>query len=375
MKTNMNNLHEKSIHDHAGDTLKRDLEQNWGLPMSFYRGEDALNLDLTSIFHKSWLYFCPATKVADPGNLVIGHAGDIPVVVIRDDEGVLRGFVNMCRHRGFPVATKDQKKCSRLVCRYHSWSYYQNGNFMYAPGSQDEKDFPKGELGLKPVQVFEWGPGVFVNYDMNALSFLHSHPELDSEKDSVGLDFTQDGYTWTHSTNRSIESNWKVWHDNFVECYHCDHVHRSSFAAAYEADPKNVTRRFFSTFMRSQFPPRDHKSTTELRAGKYNSFIVFPGFLILQHDDLMILAQMRPLGPEVTEQRVDYFSQKGSDPARVQQWIDLWEETFAEDSEVVTMQQKGLRTHALDRNRLLSGPEEAVIFFNKLIVNSYKDQS
>lgn len=364
-------LYKKSIHDYTFDEIKQALEQNWGLPLSFYRGEDALNLDLSSIFHKSWQYFCPSTKLADPGNVIIGHAGDIPVVVIRDNEGVLRGFVNMCRHRGFPVATKDQKNCSRLVCQYHAWSYYQNGDFMNAPGCRNEKDFPKAELGLKPVQVFEWGPGVFVNYDMDAPTFLDSHPELDNEKNKVGLDFSQDGYTWTHSANHRIESNWKVWYDNFVECYHCDYVHRGSFAAAYEADPTNVARYFLDTFMRSQFSPKDSKSNFELRAGNYNSFIIFPGFWILQHDDLMILAQMRPLGSEITEQKIDYFAQNGADSARVQQWIDLWEETFVEDVEIVSMQQKGLRTHALERNRLVPGPEESVIFFNKLIVDAY----
>ncbi|OED48994.1 aromatic ring-hydroxylating oxygenase subunit alpha [Leisingera sp. S232] len=364
-------LHEKTINDYAPVDLKSDLEQNWGLPLSFYRGEDALNLDLRSIFRKSWQYFCPAVKVAEPGNSTIGHVGDIPVVVIRDDEGVLHGFVNMCRHRGFPVATKDQKNCNRLVCRYHAWSYHQNGAFMYAPGCQDEKDFPEEKLGLKPVQVFEWGPGIFVNYDMDAPSFLDSHPEIAGERNKVGMDFSEDSYTWTHSTNHSVESNWKVWYDNFVECYHCENIHRGSFAAAYEADPKLVNTRFLGTFMSSQFPPKDRKSKTELRAGNYRSFNIFPGLLMLQHDDLMILSQMRPLGPETTEQRVDYFAQKGTSPERVQQWIELWEETFAEDGEAVSMQQKGLRTHALERNRLLPDREEAVLFFNSLIVNAY----
>ena len=364
-------LLEKTIYDYPPADLKSDLGRNWGLPLSFYRGDDALDLDLKSIFRKSWLYFCPAVKVAGPGNSVVGHAGDIPVVVLRDDAGVLRGFVNMCRHRGHPVATKDQDNCSRLVCRYHAWSYRQSGELLFAPGCEDEPGFPKEQLNLKSVQVFEWGPAIFVNFDMSAPSFLDSHSEIADEKARVGMDFTDDGYTLTASSVHRVESNWKVWYDNFVECYHCDNIHKSSFAAAYESNPSNVDTRFLGTFMSSQFAPKQRKSKTALRAGNYRSFNIFPGTLVLQHDDLMILSQMRPLGPETTEQRVDYFAQKGTDPTRVEEWIELWEQTFSEDGMAVSMQQKGLRTHALERNRLLPGREAAVMFFNSLIVDSY----
>ena len=212
---------------------------------------------------------------------------------------------------------------------------------------------------------------MFVNYDMDAPSFLDSHPEIAAEKDKVGMDFSEDGYTLTHSTQHSVESNWKVWYDNFVECYHCDNIHRGTFAAAYEADPAKVNTQFLDTFMSSQFAPKDRGSKTILQAGNYRSFNIFPGLLMLQHNDLMILSQMRPIGPETTEQRVDYFAQKGTSPERVQEWIELWEATFAEDGMAVSMQQKGLRTHALERNRLLPDREEAVKFFNSLVVKSY----
>jgi len=127
--------------------------------------------------------------------------------------------------------------------------------------------------------------------------------------------------------------------------------------------------------MASRFAPKKDGTKVKLRADNYRSLSIFPGFLFLQQDELMILSQMRPLGPEVTEQKVHYFAPKGSDPQRVEDWIELWEQTFAEDGEAVAIQQSGLRTGIIERNRLLPGREEAVLFFNGLVIDAYGDGS
>ena len=86
----------------------------------------------------------------------------------------------------------------------------------------------------------------------------------------------------------------------------------------------------------------------------------------------MILSQMRPLSAETTEQKVHYFAERGTDPDRVAQWIALWEQTFSEDGAAVAIQQEGLRTGAIKRNRLMPNREEAVVFFNGLVLDAYE---
>ena len=352
-------------------SLRADLAEGWGLPTSFYADPQVHELDLNAIYRRSWQYFCPSTRLAEPGNSVIGMAGDIPVVVIRGDDGVLRGFVNMCRHRGYKVATKDQDNCKRLVCRYHAWSYWANGDLAHAPGSDEEPGFDKSILSLKPVQVFEWGPAVLVNADADAPGFFEVHPQMKSEAERMGLVLDPGAYSFVRETTHDVPSNWKVWYDNFVECYHCDTIHRSSFSAAYESDISSVETKFNDTFMATYFAPKAGGTKTELRANNYRSFNTFPGLLILQQDDLMILSQMRPTGPETTEQKVHYFAENGADPERVEAWIELWEQTFTEDGEAVAIQQEGLRTGAIPRNRLMPNREQAVVFFNGLVIDAY----
>ncbi len=351
--------------------LRADLTEGWGLPTSFYSSPKIHDLDLTRIFRRSWTYFCPASRVAKPDNSAIGMAGDIPVVVIRGKDGVLRGFVNMCRHRGYKVATEDQAKCRRLTCKYHAWSYLATGELANAPGMEDEPGFDKSELSLKPVQVFQWGSAVLVNPDMDAPGFLDAHPKMASEAKRLGVELDPDAYDFVRETVHDVPSNWKVWYDNFVECYHCDHIHRGSFSAAYDSDIKSVDTRFNDTFMASRFAPKPAETGVALRANNYRSLNIFPGLLILQQDHLMILSQMRPLGPERTEQKVHYFTPKGTSAALVEDWIALWEETFGEDGEAVAIQQQGLRTGAIARNRLMPNREEAVVFFNGLVLDAY----
>jgi nitrite reductase/ring-hydroxylating ferredoxin subunit len=355
--------------------LRLDLKRNWGLPTLFYASSEIHNKDIQSIFRKRWQYFCPAVRVQEQGDTAVGFAGDVPIVVARGDDGVLRGFVNMCRHRGYRVAHADQKNCKRLVCRYHAWSYWTDGTLANAPGSQDEQGFPKDDLGLKPVSVMEWGPMILVNPDADAPEFFDAHPEIESEAARIGMDLDLHNYDFVREEVAEVASNWKVWYDNFVECYHCDNIHRGSFAAAYESDVKSVDTRYCKTFMASRFAPKADGTKVKLRADNYRSLSIFPGFLFLQQDELMILSQMRPLGPEVTEQKVHYFAPKGSDPQRVEDWIELWEQTFAEDGEAVAIQQSGLRTGIIERNRLLPGREEAVLFFNGLVIDAYGDGS
>ena len=354
------------------DGLEAALEDSWGLPSWFYADARVHDLDLQAIFRREWQYLAPAEQMSDAGDVLTGNAGDVPVVVTRADDGKLYGFVNVCRHRGYKVADGSMKNCRRLVCRYHAWSYWLNGDLAAAPGSEEDPTFPQDDLGLLPVSVEQWGDGVFVNVDPEAKPFLETYPELARSTAAGGVGLQIGGYHFVREAVHDVASNWKLWYDNFAECYHCDNIHRGSFAAAYEANATSVDQRFNSRFFTSSYAPKKRATGTGLRADKYRSANIFPGFLYLQQADLMILSQMRPTGPETTRQVVHYFAEDGSDPELVEAWIDLWEQTFTEDGDATAIQQVGLRVGILERNRLLYVRERPVLFFNKLIVDAYK---
>lgn len=354
------------------DRLLGDLENSWGLPARFYHDPEVYRLDLDAIYHREWQYLAPVHRLRDPGDVVIGHAGEIPVVVTRGQDGQLRGFVNVCRHRGYQVQRQDAKQCSRMVCRYHAWTYGLDGSLVKAPGSENDPTFNREELSLRPISVEQWGPAVFVNADPEASPRAAFYPGWDDAIRESGLILDPDHYSFVRSARHDVRSNWKMWYDNFVECYHCATIHSGSFSAAYESGGGAGFADFKSRFMISHFDARADSSGTALRANNYRSANTYPGFLILQQDDLMILSQMRPVAPERTEQRIDYFAEAGADPDRVEAWIELWEQTFTEDGAATVVQQEGFRTGAVERNRLMRPQEESVFFFNALTCRAYE---
>ena len=138
------------------DEIQDSLSKAWGLPTSFYHDPDIHRFELSAIFHRHWQYFGPVEHLARPGDVMVGRAGEVPVLVTRAEDGKLHGFVNVCRHRGYRVATENKRNCKRLVCGYHAWSYRLTGEVAGAPGSENETDFPRSELSLIPVSVEEW---------------------------------------------------------------------------------------------------------------------------------------------------------------------------------------------------------------------------
>jgi phenylpropionate dioxygenase-like ring-hydroxylating dioxygenase large terminal subunit len=78
------------------------------------------------LFAHAWQYAGHAGQLAEPGSYFTLRAGDVPLVVVRDREGELRAFVNVCRHRGAEVVS-GEGRCTTLQCHYHAWTYGLDG--------------------------------------------------------------------------------------------------------------------------------------------------------------------------------------------------------------------------------------------------------
>src|SRR6478609_4609120 len=91
-----------------------------------------------------------------------------PSFYAREQEGTLRGYVNVCRHRGSQLVNAEQGNRTTLQCAYHAWTYDLDGSLRAAPGMRDDPEFDKACYALVPVQVDAWGPFIFANPDRDA---------------------------------------------------------------------------------------------------------------------------------------------------------------------------------------------------------------
>src|SRR6185369_17998480 len=149
-------------------------------------------------------------------------AGRTPVVVTRARDGELRAFLNVCRHRGFPVVEGAGKR-ETLQCPYHAWTYNLDGSLRTAPRSDEEPHFPKDELGLRSVAVGTWGPFVFVNADREAEPLADALGSMPAQVAELGLDV--DNLVFHTRWEAEVAANWKIVCENFLECYHCQVAH------------------------------------------------------------------------------------------------------------------------------------------------------
>src|SRR5919198_2209808 len=109
-------------------------ERTATLPYRWYSDPEVLQAEQERIFARSWLYAGRVDEIAESGSYLAAQAGDVPLLVTRSDDGELRAFVNVCRHRG-SVLTEGAGHRKSIQCRYHAWTYSLEGKLLKAPRS------------------------------------------------------------------------------------------------------------------------------------------------------------------------------------------------------------------------------------------------
>ena len=318
------------------DALQRLHESGEGMPSFVYASSEIFALENSQIFGSMWTCFTPLAKLNQPGSIVVGNVGNTPILVSRSLDGELHGFINACRHRGYPVALRDQRDCRKITCNYHAWTYALDGRLVAVPEGGQEID--RSELGLLPISVEAWGQFLFVNCDPEAESLHKALPTLQEVADRFRMDLDPEAFECVEETEIEHQANWKLWFDNNCECYHCPSIHGQSFARAFQSSDEAYTYEPHGLFSVTAIEPNrgfeNENPVTTLH--------IFPGCHIVQQRELMIMAHATPIAANRYQVRTSYLRRVGSDPAVTSQWIDLWKQTYEEDRLALELQQIGL---------------------------------
>jgi phenylpropionate dioxygenase-like ring-hydroxylating dioxygenase large terminal subunit len=196
------------------------------MPARFYTDAAVFAAEREHIFLQSWLFLCRDDQLAAPGAYRAFETPGGPVVLVRGDDGVLRAFANVCRHRGSLLLEGDGT-CRRIVCPYHAWSYDLDGALHAAPDMGQSTGFDRGEHGLIPVRLETWAGFVFVTFNADAAPLLEHLGDLPQRMASHRLE--EMVCTWT--VTLTPRCNWKVIFENAMETYHTGVVHRTSVGA------------------------------------------------------------------------------------------------------------------------------------------------
>ena len=322
------------------------------LPWAWYSDADRLRLEQERIFTSAWQYVGHSGPLDEPGSYAAASAGHVPVVLVRDGQGELRGFLNVCRHRGHPVAEGTGRR-ETLQCRYHGWTYGLDGALRAAPRSAREPGLELADVALRPVSVATWGPLVFVNPALDA-------PPLEEALGRLPGLLDLDGLAFRFRAEFEVEANWKVVCENYLECYHCPVAH-PGFSSLVDVSP-DAYRLEADGLVLSQFGAA--RETGAL--GQYHflwpnvTLNVYPG------EPNLSIGPALPAGPGRTARFLDYFFAPGADEAWVEELLELDDQVGREDRALVEAVQRGVATGLIEHGRLLPESERLVARFQEL---------
>ncbi|TIC81918.1 aromatic ring-hydroxylating dioxygenase subunit alpha [Nocardioides sp. GY 10127] len=218
--------------------MAADYRPGWALPSHAFSDPRLHARELDTIWSGTWLFCCPSADLAEPGDRVAWTIEGDSVLVVRQRDGSLRGFVNVCRHRGCRIADDGRGEGRGITCPYHEWVYALDGSLRGTPHMGTEVRHARDSLGLLPVAVAEVAGLVYVNSDAEA-----SFPQAfaDALTAHVGRYRVEETEVVARHTYR-VAANWKLLVENNRECYHCAANHEEFCLSNFDLGMSGDTR-------------------------------------------------------------------------------------------------------------------------------------
>ena len=205
------------------------------LPSSWYLNEEIFNLEREHIFMYEWVCVLREEQIPNSGDHKVLDVYGESILLVRNKQGELRGFYNVCRHRGARLCPAGEQEISndrlpvkggvvggRIVCPYHAWSYDLDGQLQRARHMNPDMGFNIEDVQLHKVGCESWGGFVFIH-----LSPLKAEPFADFiEKCAERFQrYPLSELRIARTIRYHVNANWKVLCENYNECYHCGPVH------------------------------------------------------------------------------------------------------------------------------------------------------
>jgi choline monooxygenase len=353
------------------------------LASNFYTDSAIFEAEKERIFRRTWQLVgtlntpCGEANgskrtIADPESYFTADVIGEPVVVVRDKEGTLRAFSNVCRHRAGPIAQGSGCK-NVLRCGYHGWTYTLDGRLIGTPDVEGVEFFDRSTMGMFPLRLETWEQLIFVNFDRHAeplSAYLGKIPEQ-----ARGFQF--EGLQFVERRDYIIDCNWKVYVDNYLEGYHIPIAHPGLMREIDYAQYRTDTYRYYSR----QFAPIRATKPDDVAERFYAPsngsvlqealyFWIFPNLMLNVYPDNLSTNLIVPLSHDKTLTIFEWFfhdahSEKVRE--RIKRAVAFSDEVQQEDIELCRSVQRGLNSATYDRGRYSVKRENGVHHFHMLL--------
>ena len=298
------------------------------LPREAYVSMKWFERERKELFSRTWTFAGVAMDFPGPGDFRTVQAGNHSIIVLRDGDGELRAFHNICRHRGTELLEGCGNAGKTIVCPYHNWVYNLDGRLRGVPAQQE--CFP--DMDKKDIALFGASVGVFKN-----LVFVHPQAEPDEPFDAWIGDLKS--VPWPHDLASGdleegpddvvyeLNCNWKVFFENAVDGYHLAYLHKETLGGP--THDKNIWETFGRHMVwwsteREGVKHRIPKFVEEAARGSGTKvakgadvpgyggvYMLFPTTILTPNPWGFSISSMQPASPEKTLLRVRNWSPPG----------------------------------------------------------------
>lgn len=222
------------------ERLTRDVQIDGGrLPAYVFADDEVYELELATIFARSWLCVGHISEIPQPGDYVTRRMGISPVIVVRSEDGIVRVFLNVCRHRGMRVCRADLGNSSHFRCPYHGFTYKNTGELIGVPFQQQAygDSLDRDSIKLNEARVDQYAGLIFATWDSAAPSLADYLGDmrwyLDLFVGRSEMEVFGPPHRW------EVACNWKIPAENFAsDAYHTGHLHASAAKLGLVASAK-----------------------------------------------------------------------------------------------------------------------------------------
>jgi Rieske 2Fe-2S family protein len=354
------------------------------LPAAAYVDPAVLEWEQANLFAGAWVAAGRSAELATVGARRAVTIGDDAVLIVRGDDGEVRGFYNVCQHRAhelLPCGTTSEQRS--IHCPYHGWRYALDGTLLSTPRFDAPAGFDTSRHGLVPVAVEDWHGWSLVNASGDA-------PPLDDFLDGVEphvVDHEPGRLVVGASHSYVLTANWKLIVENYHECVHCPNIHPELCSVSPAASGENHTGHAgmwvggwlglmphadtMSLSGASAAKPLRHLGGDAVRRVDYLS--VGPNLLVSLHPDYVMTHRLDPIAPDRTAVECQWLfapedlESVDFDPSFA---VDFWDLTNRQDWAACEAVQRGVGSRGY-RPGPFSTAEDAATQFVRLVAAAY----
>ena len=310
------------------------------------------------IFSARWLCAGHQSQIEKPGDYFVPAVVGESLIILRDQNGEVHGYYNVCRHRGTRLCEEQSGQLRETIqCQYHGWKYGLDGRLVGAPHMDKVDGFDRADHSLRAVCLALWEGFIFVNLAEDPIPLETALVPLAGKFTHWNLPRLRTG----RRIEYDVRANWKLIFENYSECYHCPLVHPAlAKLTPYDLAENDLCEGpFLGGFMPitrghsltksgnvCALPVGDIQGEDHHRVFYYS---IFPNLLLSLHPDYVMVHQVWPQSPDRVTIICDWLFHPeafGRADFHPDDAVEFWDLTNRQDWHVCELSQQGILSRA-----------------------------